>query len=395
INEMRPKRLIGNKTSHQLINWSIFEKDNEKINQIKNKNLKKYYIHQNKLINKYLIVDKILDSGLQISMLNHYARLSSRKNKVPADIDLEISSILGNSYQENSTAILLAILVNYIINIVLLIGKIFVTVLTSSLSITASLVDSCLDFLSTTIIYITNKLSTSSDWKSRIKYPIGRARLEPIGVLVFSIIIIISFLEVIRESLVSLFNNKNKNPIEIGKSSVLIMGSTILIKFLCWLYCKSIKSSSIEALTQDAMTDVIFNSFSLLMPLIGSKLNIWWVDPISALFLSVYIVIAWSLTALNHINNLTGSKASKFDEFQILYLVLRFADTIERITKINCYHVGDNINVEIDIMLNPDLNLKDSHDIGEAVQYAIETLPTIERCFVHLDYRAGNYDGHI
>ncbi|ODV64225.1 cation diffusion facilitator family transporter ASCRUDRAFT_20416, partial [Ascoidea rubescens DSM 1968] len=399
---IRSNRLIGK--SKRLVNWENYITDIDSLpKSIKDKNQKlvDYYEDQNEMIQRYINIDKFLDSGIQSLMIRHYAtdlpmiQSLSSSSKVPGNIDFESNSILGYNFEEDARIIVIAILINYFINVLLLIGKIIVTILTSSISIMASLVDSFLDFLSTTIIYITNKYSKTTDWNSKNKYPIGKSRLEPIGVLVFSIIIIISFVQVGHEALDNLLFNTSKIPIEIGLASVFIMSMTIIIKIGCWAWCKSIKSSSVQALAQDAETDVVFNVFSLIMPLLGHWWDIWWFDPACALALSLYIVISWSLTALEHINNLAGAKADKNDVQEILYLVLRFADSIEKITKLNVYHVGDNLNVEVDIMLNPNFNLKDGHDIGEAVQYAVETLSNVERCFVHLDYRTGNFDGHL
>ena len=59
--------------------------------------------------------------------------------------------------------------------------------------------------------------------------------------------------------------------------------------------------------------------------------------------------------------------------------------------------MGDNLNVEIDLVFANDkykLSFKDCHDIAEALQYSIESLP-MERAFVHIDYMEGNYKGHL
>lgn len=32
----------------------------------------------------------------------------------------------------------------------------------------------------------------------------------------------------------------------------------VVVKFGCWLWCRSIKNSGVQALSQDAMNDVIF-----------------------------------------------------------------------------------------------------------------------------------------
>jgi hypothetical protein len=39
--------------------------------------------------------------------------------------------------------------------------------------------------------------------------------------------------------------------------------------------------------------------------------------------------------------------------------------------------------------------LRDVHDLGEALQYAIESLDGVERAFVHCDYAVSNPSGHI
>ncbi len=69
------------------------------------------------------------------------------------------------------------------------------------------------------------------------------------------------------------------------------------------------------------------------------------------------------------------------------------------------YHAGDDILVEVDIgktsfdiidvVLDEKMPLRDVHDLGEALQYSIESLSGVERAFVHSDYAVGNPSGHI
>ena len=41
------------------------------------------------------------------------------------------------------------------------------------------------------------------------------------------------------------------------------------------------------------------------------------------------------------------------------------------------------------------MQLKETHDIGMALQYKVEALPEVERAFVHLDYEKRLYDEHV
>ena len=161
-----------------------------------------------------------------------------------------------------------AIYINLAANLVLLIGKVIVIVLTSSLSVLASLVDAALDFLSTAIVWTTTKIISQKD---QHKYPVGRRRLEPIGVLVFSVIMITAFFQVALQCLQRLTSD-DRSIVQLTLPSIIIMALTVVIKFGCWLWCRFIKNSSVQALAQDAMTDVVFNIFSIIFP-IGKPLS--------------------------------------------------------------------------------------------------------------------------
>ena len=46
---------------------------------------------------------------------------------------------------------------------------------------------------------------------------------------------------------------------------------------------------------------------------------------------------------------------------------------------------GARVLVELHIVLDPLMPLRDANDIGEALEVAVERLREVERCFVHLD----------
>lgn len=421
LNELRPEKLIGDWSP--VADWKAGYVDPKLVKWLSG--LRKFYTEQNELIERFSEIDNFLDYGkIHLNMLNTYTdpknpkkllsleeepeqslepmeqtNSKSRLNAEPGNIR-EGGQFLGYDEEQSSQSVLVAILVNFAVNTVLLIGKIVISLLTNSLSVIASLVDSVLDFLSTFIIYIANRLSNNKNWRTQILYPIGRTKLEPLGILIFSVIIIISFFQVGLESFKKLFLSRPEERVivEIGLDAIAIMLATILAKIVCWAWCITSKSSSVQALAQDAMTDVIFNTVSLIMPTIGHYAGLWWADPLGALVLSVYIIISWGYTAFEHIDNLTGAVASATDYKVILYLAYRFAECIKLITALKVYHVGDLLNVEIDVVFdteNYNLSFKDAHDIAEALQYAIESLPMVERAFVHIDYMEGNFKGHL
>jgi hypothetical protein len=110
----------------------------------------------------------------------------------------EIPGYEDDSVESGDRIVQIAIYVNLCANAVLLAGKVAVIVLTSSLSVLASLVDAALDFLSTGIVWTTTRMIERQD---QYQYPVGRRRLEPIGVLVFSVIMVTAFFQVALECL--------------------------------------------------------------------------------------------------------------------------------------------------------------------------------------------------
>lgn len=422
LNILRPVKLIGKFVP--LTNWS--DKIVDDLGGIGNKTLRDFYEEQNTLVTRYKEIDRLLDFGkVHLNMLTTYKNplqtvregqetteyneldlqpmgktaSKSRFNDVPGNIK-DGGQFLGYDTEKSSQEVLLAIMVNFFVNFLLLVGKIVILFMTNSLSMIASLVDSILDFLSTFIIFIANKLSKTKNWRTQFAYPIGRTKLEPLGILIFSVIIIISFFQVGLESAKKLFFSAAETHVtaRVGKEATLVMLTTIFAKIACWWWCSRSDSSSVQALAQDAETDIIFNSVSLIMPTVGYYLDVWWLDPAGALSLSLYVIVSWSITAFEHIDNLTGTSADPVDYKVVLYLAYRFAECIKQITALKVYHVGDNLNVEIDVVFNMDdyeLSFKDAHDIAEALQYAIETLPMVERAFVHIDYMEGNFKGHL
>ncbi|RCI07935.1 hypothetical protein L249_5849 [Ophiocordyceps polyrhachis-furcata BCC 54312] len=286
-----------------------------------------------------------------------------------------------------------AIWINLIANLVLLIGKVIVIISVPSMSVLASLVDATLDFLSTAIVWTTTRL-ISSGQKDQYHYPVGRRRLEPLGVLVFSVTMVTSFVQVALQCIQRLLGPDHEI-LELGAPAIIIMVSTVVIKGACWLWCRLIKNSGVRALAEDAKTDVIFNIGSILFPIVGFYGRIWWLDAFGGLLLSLIVIITWSQTSAHHVRNLTGHSAQPDERNILLYLTMRFATAIRQIQNLRAYHAGDKLFVEVDIVLSASTPLKDSHDLSEVLTYFLESVPIVDRAFVHVDYTSYNAPTHI
>ncbi|KAK4659747.1 hypothetical protein QC762_114040 [Podospora pseudocomata] len=440
---MRSMRLIGN--SNPRYRWEKYWKTPEELAAMK-KDIREYYERVNLLVQQYLYIDRLLDSSLPHDLLNEYNNMPAsafRGVEIPATItenspttsreparkvkrtpkDIYRSTETTPLLQSNGGAavdddddfenggrakpeipwleddlvdsdapiVTLAIYINFAANVILLAGKIAVIISVPSVSVLASLVDAVLDFISTVIVWVTTVLIRQQD---QYRYPIGRRRLEPLGVLVFSVIMITSFVQVALEAIQRLLS-PDRHIIELGNAAIGIMFGTIVIKGLCWLWCRMVKNSSVQALAADASTDVIFNAGSIAFPIVGYWARVWWLDALGGLLLSGVVIYNWSQTSYEHIRHLSGFSATADQRNILLYLTMRFAKTIKQIQGLQAYHAGDKLNVEVDIVLDASTPLKDSHDLSESLQYVLESVPIVDRAFVHVDYATYNLPTHM
>lgn len=142
-----------------------------------------------------------------------------------------------------------AINVNVVANILLLAAKCAAAGYSSSLSLVASLADSALDLLCTLIVWSTNKLVQWRLTKLKAKFPVGRKRLEPLGILVFSIIMIVSFLQILKESVEQLLPGEGEAA-ALPAVAIGALAATVGVKGIIWFGCIRIKTTQVQALAQ-------------------------------------------------------------------------------------------------------------------------------------------------
>ncbi|OEL32353.1 Metal tolerance protein 3 [Dichanthelium oligosanthes] len=277
-------------------------------------------------------------------------------------------------------------------NIVLLIFKVYATIRTGSMAIAASTLDSLLDFMAGGILWFTH---LSMKRVNIYKYPIGKLRVQPVGIIVFAAIMATLGFQVLITAVEQLVENK---PGEKMTSEQLIwlysiMLSATAVKLALWLYCKSSGNSIVRAYAKDHYFDVITNVIGLVAAVLGDKF-LWWIDPAGAVLLAVYTIVNWSKTVLENAATLVGQCAPP-DMLQMLtYLAMKHDPRVQRVDTVRAYSFGALYFVEVDIELSEDMRLREAHTIGESLQEKIEKLPEVERAFVHIDFESTHKPEH-
>ena len=68
---------------------------------------------------------------------------------------------------------------------------------------------------------------------------------------------------------------------------------------------------------------------------------------------------------------------------------------INAIDTVRAYTTGPRLLVEVDIVMDRNESLEATHDVAEALQIKLESLPDVERAFVHVDFETTHKPEHF
>jgi cation diffusion facilitator family transporter len=292
------------------------------------------------------------------------------------------------------------------INVFVTVTKLVAYIRTSSLSVLAALVDSVLDIVSQLVLNYTEKHSSLQ--RSSAFYPAGASRLEPVGVLTCAALMGMASFEVVKESIERLASGMSSF-LDVSMSSFWSLVGIILLKLGLLYLCQrasglklgtsrqSVQQTdpTLEALAQDHWNDALSNGVAAIALLIALRNpHLWWVDPLGAIMISLYIIHSWYSTGKEQVEQLTG-KAAPTEFLEELQEIANSFDERMIVDVCRAYHFGPKFLVEIEVVLPKDTLLFESHDLGMELQYEIESREEVERCFVHIDYESRPYDEHV
>ncbi|KAL6848246.1 hypothetical protein ACP4OV_022374 [Aristida adscensionis] len=276
-----------------------------------------------------------------------------------------------------------AINVSNIVNLILFTTKVVASIQSVSMAVIASTLDSLLDLLSGFILWFT---AHAMKKPNKYSYPIGKRRMQPVGIIVFASVMGTLGFQVLIESGRQLITKEHENFTRVQEFWMVgSMSSVALVKFVLMLYCRSFKNEIVRAYAQDHFFDVITNSIGLVCALLAVRYK-WWMDPVGAILIALYTITTWARTVLENVGTLIGRSAPAEYLTKLTYLIWNHHEEIRHIDTVRAYTFGTHYFVEVDIVLPGDMPLSQAHDIGESLQEKLEQLPEVERAFVHVDF---------
>lgn len=283
---------------------------------------------------------------------------------------------------------------SFLANIILAALQIYGAVSSTSLSLFTTMADAIFDPLSNVTLIITNRAVKRVDPS---RFPSGKARLETVGNIVFCFLMTAVSMILIAFSAEELVQRKGDSGTNVFHiPSVVAVGVAFGTKLVLFLYTWALKDkySQIFILWQDHRNDLLINGFGILTSVGGSKL-IWWVDPAGAIVISCITSFIWLRTAFTEFLLLVGVVSNVETQQLITYVCCTHSPAIKQIDTVRVYHSGPRLIAEIDVVMDPHETLQETHDVAEDLQFKLESLPDVERAYVHVDFETSHKPEHF
>ena len=253
-------------------------------------------------------------------------------------------------------------------NLVLLIIKAIVGLMTHSQAMIADSVNSAGDIFSSIMTYIGNRIA------SRPKdddHNLGHGKAE----YIFSLLISISMMFVAIKLLVDSVKS-TINPSEFVFSSGLIIVSliTIFVKFCLYRYthklAKKHNNLLIEANAKDHINDYFVTMFTLLASVLSLK-GIVLFDGIVGIGISIWIFITGIKIFIESYNVLMDSSINEEDKKKVMDIIKSHPE-IKKINHFNSTPVGYKYQISFTIFVDGNLSTFESHDIANKLEKEID-----------------------
>lgn len=214
-------------------------------------------------------------------------------------------------------------------------------------------------------------------------HPYGHWKAETVASMVAAFIMIAVGIQVTYEAISSIFHGRNETPDLISAWTGLFCA---VVMYLVYRYNKKlareINSQSVMAAAKDNLSDA-WVSVGTFIGIIGAQFNLPWLDPITAIIVGLLICkTGWEIfrDASHHLTD-------GFDEKQIETYKETIIDCngVKGVKDIKARNYGNNVVVDIVILVNSDLDIRGAHDIATKVENVLIKEHHVYDVHVHVE----------
>jgi cation diffusion facilitator family transporter len=269
------------------------------------------------------------------------------------------------------------------VNSLLVALKLIIGFFTGSISLIADGFDSILDLITAAFAGVGEKVSKKPADSS---HPFGHHKFQLVFSIAIALTLFISSYFIASESIERLVNH-TLLPVDylyliIIAAVISFVGKTAMSISL-FKIGKKINSVVIIANAKNYRTDA-FSSIFVLIAVVGSYFNVWWLDPICAFIIVGLIIFTGFEIAKVSIPDLLDRGAPQEVLDKLTEIALSHPDVKEvhivRLRTILGYYTGD-----FHILVDPQMTIFEAHEVSEKVKQNLENEGIFRELIIHLE----------
>lgn len=267
-------------------------------------------------------------------------------------------------------------------NIFLLVIKSIIGFVTNSQAMIADAFNSAGDILSSIMTFIGNKIASIP---SDEDHNLGHGKAEYIYSMLISVIMILTALIVLKDSIFSIFNHNDFN---FSIWLVIVCITTIIVKFFLFIYTnklsKKYNNLLIKANSNDHRNDCIITLFNLISALC-TLINIYYLDGIVGSLISIWMIIT-SAKIFKESYNVLMDKSISNETKQKVYEIIKKHKEIKKVSHFNSTPIGYRYQISLTIYVDGNMSTFKSHKIADKLEREIgKSLEEIYLTVVHVN----------
>lgn len=252
-------------------------------------------------------------------------------------------------------------------NILLMIIKGIVALLTGSQAMTADAFNSAGDIFSSLMTYIGNKISSKP---SDEDHNLGHGKAEYIYSMLISISMILMAMLVLKDSFISLVKGKTY---DFSVWLIVVCLITIIVKLLLFIYTnklyKKYNNLLVKANSKDHFNDMIITSVNLISCLLSLK-GIYFLDGVVGIIISLWIMYT-SIKLFIESYNVLMDKSISIETKNKVYEIIDRHKEVKKVIHFNSTPVGYKYQISFTIYVDGNMSTFGSHDIANKLEKEI------------------------
>lgn len=268
-----------------------------------------------------------------------------------------------------------------IINLLLGVFKVIAGIAGCSAAMVADGFHTASDVVTSIFVIIGIRISSK---EADDKHPYGHEKFEPAFGKLISLFLALTGIMIGYEGIKVLLSGEFSSPGTIALIAAVL--SIIVKEGMYWYtryYAKKIKSVSMEADAWHHRSDA-FSSIGTFIGILGAKLGFSFLDPLTAVIVSVLIIQVGIKLYLTSLDQLVDTAAATEVIDQIKSLTYSVSGVLS-IDDLKTRVFGNKLYIDLEIGVDPLVTVEQGHDIATNVHDLIEhTLVDVKHCMVHI-----------